>query len=200
MKTQSGKSAALAAPATVNGINVGVLQGVLEAVTRNPSAGRTSWRVASVWKGGTRSDHNVGGCSIGGKFIPREFTIRTDEPEELCGTNRFANPQEFLMASINACMLVGYAAVAALMGITLTKLEIELSGDIDLRGFFGIDPAVPAGYRALTQVVHISGDATPAQFAELHDTIRKTSPNFYNITRAIPVDSKLVIETARDGK
>jgi len=91
MKTQEAKSAV--APASLNGIDVAALQGCAEAVTRNAADGKTSWKVASVWKGGTRSDHNVHGCSIGGKFIPREFTLRSDEPEELCGTNRFATPQ-----------------------------------------------------------------------------------------------------------
>lgn len=196
MKTHEAKSAVAPAalPATVNGINVVALQDCAEAVKRNPAEGKTSWSVASVWKGGTRSDHNVNGCSIGGKFIPRAFTMRSDEPEELCGTNRFANPQEILMAGLNACMMVGYAAVAATMGITLTRLEVETKGDIDLRGFLGIDAAVPAGYRGLSQTVHIAGDGTEEQFARLHDVIRATSPNFYNMTKAIPLDSRLVVE------
>jgi len=99
-----------------------------------------------------------------------------------------------LMAGLNACMMVGYAAVAATMGITLTKLEVETKGDIDLRGFLGIDATVPAGHRGLTQTVHIAGDATDEQFARLHDVIRATSPNFYNTTKAIPLESRLVVE------
>jgi len=182
------------AASTVNGINISNLQGCVDAITRTPSEGNTSWKVASVWKGGTRSDHHVNGCSIGSKFIPREFTLRSDEPVELCGTNRFPNPQELLLAGLNACMMVGYAAVAATMGISLTKLEVETKGDIDLRGFLGIDATVPAGYRGLTQTVRIAGDATDEQFARLHDVIRATSPNFYNLTRAIPTASRMVVE------
>ena len=34
----------------------------------------------------------------------------------------------------------------SLGGITLESLEIQTDGDIDLRGFLGIDPAVPPGY------------------------------------------------------
>ena len=192
MKTQEASSGLAAS--TVNGINVVALQGCVDAITHTPSEGNTSWKVASVWKGGTRSDHHIHGCSIGSKFIPREFTLRSDEPEELCGTNRFANPQELLLAGLNACMMVGYAAVAATMGITLTKLEVETKGDIDLRGFLGIDATVPAGYRGLTQTVRIAGDATDVQFERLHDVIRATSPNFYNITRAIPTDSRMIVE------
>lgn len=189
MKTQQA-----VVPAAINGINVAALQECAEVIRRTPSEGNTSWKVSSTWKGGTRSDHNVAGCSIGGKFIPREFTMRSDEPEELCGTNRFANPQELLLAGLNACMMVGYAAVAATMGIILTRLEVETEGDIDLRGFLGIDAAVPAGYRGLTQTVRVAGDGTDEQFIRLHDVIRATSPNFYNLSRAIPLDSRLTIE------
>lgn len=182
-------------PSTIrNGIDIAALQGCIDGVAARPAEGQTTWRMLSTWKGGTRSDHQVGECTIGSASVPREFVIRTDEPEQLCGTNRYANPQDHLLAALNACMMVGYAALAAHMGITLSKLEVETTGDIDLRGFLGLDPAVPAGYPALKQVVRIAGDGTEAQFAALHAKVQATSPNFYNITRPIPTNSTLVME------
>ena len=194
------KSKAANPHATLNGIHVAALRSNIEAVRRTPEKGRTSWRVQSTWKGGTRSDHHISEFSIAGRVVPREFTICSDEPAELGGTNRYANPQEILMASLNACMMFGYAALAGLMGITLTRLEVELRGDIDTRGFLGIDAGVPAGYRGLTQVVRISGDATEAEFARLHEAVRATSPNLYNITREVPTDSRLIIEQEPGGR
>jgi uncharacterized OsmC-like protein len=179
---------------TRNGINVTALQGVIEAVRENPAAAQTQWAVNSRWAGGTRSDHAVDGCLIGGQKVDRHYTIRADEPVELLGTNQFPNPQEYLMAGMNACMMVGYAAVAALMGITLTKLEIRTWGDIDLRGFLEIDASVPAGYELLQQTVTIAGDGTPEQFRQLHETVKKTSPNYFNITQGIATQSQLVVE------
>ena len=178
---------------TLNGINVTALQGVIETVRQNPEAAQTSWAVNSRWVGGTRSDHAVEGCHIGGNAVDRRFVIRTDEPVELLGTNQFPNPQEYLMAGMNACMVVGYAAVAALMSVTLTKLEIRTTGDIDLRGFLG-DESVPAGYELLEQTVTHAGDGTPEQFRQIHETVKKTSPNYFNITRAIATQSRLVVE------
>src|SRR5476651_1592554 len=98
-----------------NGIDINALQGTIEAVRHNPEAAVTQWEVNSRWMGGTRSDHAVAGCRIGGEDIDRRFTLRVDEPLELCGTNQFANPQEYLLSAMNACMIVGYSAVAALM-------------------------------------------------------------------------------------
>ena len=48
-----------------------------------------------------------------------------DEPEEILGSNEAPNPQELLMAALNARMTVGYVAGAAKRGISLTRLEIE---------------------------------------------------------------------------
>ncbi len=177
-----------------NGIDVLALQGAIDAVRANPAAAKTEWAVNSRWAGGTRSDHAVGGCRIGGQDIDRQFTLHVDEPLELCGTNQFANPQEYLLSAMNACMIVGYAAVAALMGVKLTKLEIHTSGDIDLRGFLGTDPTVTPGYESLQQTVTIAGDAPAEQLRQIHEIVKKTSPNYFNITNAIATRSQLVAE------
>jgi hypothetical protein len=91
-------------------------------------------------------------------------------------------------------MIVGYTALCALQGITLEKLEITTEGDIDLRGFFGLDPAVAAGYRELRTRVVIKGDGTEEQFQKIHQMVLATSPNFYNVTRAVSVVPVLTIE------
>ena len=177
-----------------NGINVRNLQGAIDAIAADAAAAQTRWAVSSRWMGGTRSDHTVDGCGIGGQQIDRQFTLRVDEPTELCGTNQYANPQEYLLASINACMLVGFTAVAALKGVKLTKLEIRTQGDIDLRGFLGLDDNVPAGYDSLEQTVTVAGDGTSEQMREIHEIVKKTSPNYFNITRAVSTPSRLVVE------
>ena len=43
------------------------------------------------------------------------------------------------MAALNACMMIGYVAGAAVKGISLEKLEIETHGEVDLRGFRPLD-------------------------------------------------------------
>lgn len=182
-------------PATVrNGIDVAQLQGAIDAITADPAAGQTRWAVSSRWAGGTRSDHMIDGYALGGASIDRRFTLRIDEPVELCGTNQYANPQEYLIAAINACMMVGFAAVAALKGVTLTKLDIHTRGDIDLRGFLGLSATVPPGYPSLDQTITVAGDGTPEQLREIHDIVKRTSPNYFNITQAVATPSRLVVE------
>jgi uncharacterized OsmC-like protein len=178
----------------INGIDVAALKQAIATIEVNPDAGQTRWTVKSRWEGGTRSDHFVDGVDIGGQKIDRQFQIRIDEPCELCGTNQYANPQEYLLAATNACMMVGYATVAAVMGVTLTKLELEITGDIDLRGFLDIDSRVARGYERLHYTVRLAGDGTREQFEKIHEVVRRTSPNYYNIANPIELTSELVVE------
>jgi len=181
-------------PTVVNGINVEDVRALINTVQADPATGMTHWKVASTWRGRTHSHAQVESFRIGGTDIRRSFDFDIDEPSELGGGNAFANPHEYLLAALNACMIVGYSALCALHGISLEKLEIQSEGDIDLRGFFGLDPNVPAGYESLSYMVRIKGDGTPEQFAAIHDMVMATSPNFYNLSRAVALKPRLVVE------
>lgn len=181
--------------AQLNGLDVEYLTNAIEAITGDPAKGQTHWQVTSRWRGGTRSDTLVKTYTIGGQRVAKDFTIRIDEPYELGGTNQFANPQEYLLAALNACMIVGYSAVCALQGIKLDELSIETEGDIDLRGFLGIDTTVRPGYESLRYTVRIKGDATPEQFEKVHEVVKATSPNRFNVATAIALKSTLVVES-----
>ena len=183
-----------AQPTVVNGVNVDDLFGLIDGVKQDAAKGKTNWRVTTTWQGQTRSRAQIDGFEIGGNRVPRRFSIDIDEPCELGGTNSFANPQEHLLAALNACMTVGYVAQCAVRGITLESLKIEAHGEIDLRGFLGIDPAVPAGYENLSYTVRIKGSGSKEEFAEVHAAVMATSPNFYNVARAVALKPTLVVE------
>ena len=183
----------VAQPTVVNGINVDDLFALIDSVKRDASKGKTNWRVTTTWQGQARSLAQVDGFEMGGERVQRRFSIDIDEPCELGGTNQFANPQEHLLAALNACMTVGYVAQCAARGITIESLEIETDGEIDLRGFLGIDPAVPPGYENLSYVVRITGSGTKEEFTEIHEAVMATSPNFYNVSRTVVLKPTLVI-------
>jgi uncharacterized OsmC-like protein len=166
----------------------------MREVTADPAKGQVEFRVRTEWKGQTRSRTAVTSYTLGGQEVHRAFTIDADEPFELLGRNTAPNPQELLMAALNACVTVGYVAGASASGVTLEALEIETAGALDLRGFLGLDPAVPPGYETIRYVVRIKGDGTPEQFEEIHRNVMKTSPNFFNLSRPIRIDARLVVD------
>ena len=178
----------------VNGIDVDAVNQAVQEIAKDSAKGLTRWQVTTSWRGGTRTETQVDSYRIGGETIRKNFQIHTDEPLELFGTNQAPNPQEVLMAAFNACMTVGYAAQCALRGIQLDELRIETEGDLDLRGFFSLDPKVKPGYDELRYTVHISGNGTAEQFQEVHEAVNATSPNRFNLANPIRLKGDLVVE------
>ena len=177
----------------VNGLDLKALGEVVEAIEKDASQAKVAFNVTTKWAGQTRSETIVEGYTIGGDRVPRTHKIVADEPFELLGGDSAPNPQELLMAAFNACITVGYVAGASLQGITLESLEIRTRGELDLRGFLGLSEAVPAGYEEIEYDVLIKGNGTPEQFAAIHETVLKTSPNYFNISRPIRVNATLKV-------
>ena len=177
--------------APVNGLNLEALGEVVEAIEKDSSKGVVGFDVTTRWKGQTRSETTVDGFTLAGERISRSHKIVADEPYELLGADSAPNPQELLMAAFNACITVGYVAGAALKGINLESLEIKTRGQLDLRGFLGLSDAVAPGYENIDYVVSIKGDGSPEDFAEIHETVMKTSPNYFNMSRPIKMNGSL---------
>lgn len=178
----------------VNGIDLDKLNDLVAGVKLDPKNGRAGFGVSTTWASGTNAVARVSSWSLGQQDHPKEFLIESDEPFELLGQNRAANPQELLMSALNACMVVGYVANAALLGITLEKLSIDTHGELDLRGFFGLDENIPPGNGKIHYTVHVQGDGTEEQMREIHDIVTKTSPNRWSIANAVSLESTLVFE------
>lgn len=178
----------------VNGIDTQALKQTIQAVAEDASKGKAKFQVMTNWQGGTKSTSRVEKWSLGGQELPRNFTVSTDEPPELCGMGTAPNPQEVLMAGLNACMMVGYVAGCALHGIELESVSIETEGELDLRGFLGLDPNVKPGYEEVHYTVRIKGKGTPEQFEHVHQTVMATSPNFSNFATPIKMVPHLIVE------
>ena len=177
----------------VNGLDLKALGEVVEAIGQDPGQAKVAFNVTTRWAGQTRSETLVEGYTIGGERVTRTHKIVADEPCELLGADSAPNPQELLMAAFNACIMVGYVAGSSLKGIKLDSVEIKTRGQLDLRGFLGLSDEVIPGYESIAYEVKIKGDGTAEQFAEIHDTVLKTSPNYFNISRPIRVDATLTV-------
>ena len=177
----------------VNGLDLAALGETVEAIEQDAKKAIVGFDVTTRWTGQTRSETTVDGYTLGGERLTRTHKIIADEPCELLGGDSAPNPQELLMAAFNACITVGYVAGASLQGITLESVEIRTKGELDLRGFLGLSDEVAAGYEEIEYEVRIKGDGTPEQFAAIHDTVLKTSPNYFNISRPVRVNATLSV-------
>lgn len=176
-----------------NGIDVGALENFVQNVEKNPSSRNAKFSVKTRWEGQTRSVAAVSQFMLGTETHQRHFEIAADEPTQLLGRNSAPNPQELLLAALNACLTVGYIVNAAAMGIPVDSLEIDTDGELDLRGFLGLDDAVNPGYDEVNYVVRLRTTASREKVEELDRVVTKTSVNLANFSKAIRMKPKLEV-------
>lgn len=169
----------------VNGLDPEKLEEMAEHISANPAEARARFRVSTDWTGQTRTESRIESFTYAGKPIARSFTIPSDEPREFHGEDSAPTPQELLLSALNACLTVGYVAHATMRGIRLDVCRIETEGELDLRGFFGLDESVSPGYRRLNYIVHLAGDATREQLEAIHEAVMATSPNYFNLAQPV---------------
>jgi len=109
------------------------------------------------------------------------------EPPVLLGNNEGANPVEFLLHALAGCVTTTTALHAAARGIHIRAMRTELAGDIDLRGFLGLDPNVPVGYGAITIRMDIQADCSDEELDELLKFVHGHSPVCNTVCRPVPV-------------
>ena len=178
---------------SVNGVRVKDVRSLIESVGADPANGATHWRVASRWLGAVHSQARVDGFTIGGQAVQRGFAFDVDEPVQLAGADAYANPQEYLLGALNACLLAGFTVLCALHGYGIESIEIVTEGDIDLRGFLGLDASVRPGYDALKTTMTVKGSASADEFRKVFDIAVATSPNVHNIRRPISLTSSIEV-------
>ncbi|MBD2308099.1 OsmC family protein [Chroococcidiopsis sp. FACHB-1243] len=92
-----------------------------------------------------------------------------DEPPTLLGQDTAPNPSEAMLACLGSCLSVGIHANAVMRGITLTKLELELEGDINITGVWGIGDLAEKrlGFTDVRVKVDLEGDASKEELEDL---------------------------------
>ncbi len=169
----------------INGLDSDELLAIVEAVKQNWERGKTVWQAQARWLGGFRVETGS-----------RGFTLTQDEPDMLAGTDTAANPVELVLQAYAACLAIGYAMNAAVRGITIHDLRIDVEGEIDLPGFLGLEPPDEAhvdrlpGYKKVTARVKMSADADAAMLKDLHDHVVRTSPVGVTLTRPVRIETQ----------
>lgn len=174
--------------AVVNGLNTENLVKVVEAVKQNWEAGKTVWKASTKWDGAFKVSSSS-----------REFQSKFDEPELLCGTNTAANPVEMVLQAYGACLTIGYVMNAAVRGIKIDDLKVELEGEIDLPGFLGLEAPEKLnmdklpGFKNITAKVNIKSGADKKTLQELHSHVVSTSPVGITLSRPVKVEASLTV-------
>ncbi|SFQ68038.1 OsmC family protein [Amycolatopsis rubida] len=166
--------------AGINDVNMQSLATLVESVRQDPANARTTWSSRVRWLGGFRSEARTRGLA------PTE----ADEPMELAGGNSAPSPVEHLLGALGNCLAVGYAANAALTGITIEQLSVEIRGSLDLQVFLGLKEG-HAGFDSITASVRIVAEASRTDLEALHARVIASSPVGHTLSNVVPVSVEL---------
>ena len=121
----------------------------------------------------------------------RQHTFVVDEPASLGGDDSATNPVEYALGAFIGCQVVTYRFWAARLGIRLEGVTVEAMGDLDVRGFFGLDDGVRAGFTQVRLDVHLTGPETAERYAELQRAVDAHCPVLDLFANPTPVVSTL---------
>lgn len=175
---------------TLNGVPVQQLAETVEAVQGDPRIARFVFRARNQWRRGGSNwaevkDFYGAGAEDEARTCP--FVLEMDEPPVLLGGDHGANPVEYLLAALSGCLTTSLVYHAAARGIEITRVESTYEGDLDLRGFLGLDPSVRNGYESIRVTFEVEGDASDEQLDELVELAQARSPVYDVVTRGVPV-------------
>jgi len=172
-----------------NGVDTATLFATLDAVKQAPEAARFQFRARNEWVSGTRNRSTIADYFGVGeeRSHERTFVFDADHPAVLVGQDHGPTPVEFVLHALAACLTAGLANIAAARKIRLTEVRSTVSGDIDLNGILGLNPAVRNGYERITVRFTVKGDVPEEKLRELVEQSRARSAVYDVITNGVPV-------------
>jgi uncharacterized OsmC-like protein len=165
-----------------------LFQKTIEAITANPQKAQASFLAKTELHEGVKCTARV-----------RDFPpLVVDEPPALGGGNEGINPVELILAALGTCQEIMYRIYAALLDIPLKKVTVNVEGELNVRGLFGVDGSTPAGYSRIHYETVIESDADEAQVKKLAEMAESHCPVLDTLTRAVEVTG--TVSTKKKGR
>jgi uncharacterized OsmC-like protein len=181
-------------PAVTDGVRNGVdtekLFATLDLIRVQPDLARFQFRATNRWLGGAHNRTRIQGFhAAGGEDTTRAeaFEIDAGEPAILLGADTGANPAEYLLHALAACLTTSIVYVAAARKVQLTSVESTLTGDMDVRGALGVDDEPRNGFERIGVSFRVTGDAPEAKLREVVERAKERSAVYDMVTNGVPV-------------
>ena len=135
----------------------------------DPTTGRRTVRARTVCEAGFRNM----------TYVRDLAPVLVGEPPALLGDDSAPNPSEMALAALGSCISVGVLANATHRGVTLSKIEISLEGDIDISAVWGVgdtDEDKVLGFTAVRASIALAGDTTDDELEAIGSHAMRWSP------------------------
>ena len=155
------------------------IESVRARLDAEPGRGVRIVRAESRQRSGFESEAKAGECRV-----------VLDQPSALGGTERGPRPGEVVLMALASCQEHTYRVHAALLGIPLEDIRVELEGLVDGRGFLGEESVAP-GFSEVRGTVTIRSNASEAELDRLQEAVDRHCPVLDDLRRPVPVTLRL---------
>lgn len=121
----------------------------------------------------------------------RNFTMYVDEPPQLGGEDKGANPVEYLLAALAGCINVVGHLVAKEMNIKLNELSVDVEGILNPARFQGKSLEERAGYKQIFVNIKVKSDASQDLLKKWLESVEDRCPVSDNIENPTPLKFNL---------
>jgi uncharacterized OsmC-like protein len=180
-----------------NGVDTGRMFATLDLIKQQPELAKFQFRATNRWLGGAHNRSSIKDFyAAGGEDTSRSegFEIDAGEPAILLGTDTGANPAEYLLHALAACLTTTIVYVAAARKVELTSVESTLTGDMDVRGALGVDDEPRNGFEHISVSFRVSGNASEDKLREVVERAKKRSAVYDMVTNGVPVAVEVVTD------
>jgi uncharacterized OsmC-like protein len=173
-----------------NGVDTQQLYGTLDAIKADPSIAKFQFRARNRWIDGAHNRTTIRDFYAANQEDTSradEFVIDAGEPAILLGSDTGANPAEYLLHALAACLTTSLVYVAAARGVHLTEVESTLEGDMDVQGALGLSDDYRNGFEQIHVSFRVSGDASEEKLREVVERAQQRSAVFDMVSNGVPV-------------
>ena len=119
-----------------------------------------------------------------------ERTFHVDVPEDSGGHDRGPAPGTLMRAAIGACFAMDCRIWAAVEGVLLDEVEIQVTTTLDYRGMLGVAD-LPRGFETVSITARIRSDAPREDVERVLARARDLNPRVWEMSRAVPIETRL---------
>ena len=175
---------------TTNGVDVGQVMDVISAIEADPGYANFQWRATNQWIDGSISRSRIKEFFAGNaedSTRKETFTLDADEPAIAAGQDSAPNSMEYVLHALATCLTQTLVYHAAVRGIEIEAVESSYTGDMDVRGLFGLADNVRKGFNKVTVNMRVKSEASVEELTEM----AMFSPVFDIVSRSLPVEFTL---------
>ena len=173
-----------------NGVDIEALERTRADFERLPETALFTFRSACAWIEGTYSMNSLNGFFGLGRENRRKqtFCVESDHPEAFHGADRALTAPEIVLAALASCLTAGVATAAQRRAVPLNAVHAKVEGDMDARGFLGMDGTIRRGFSDIRVWFEIDADACAEDIRILVRQSQDRSAVFDILTRPTRVN------------